>query len=212
MQLPPEIQKIFMDTLNGEMSLEEFEQWLYSEKRLEMMLRPEDYLALISYGYKTDTAKKWLYPLFEKHIDKAEFEKKRIRRLLTMTLDRDEKLPQLLVGFYELYCNGYTFLDNLGLGYGLGIKAPEAINVSAKSWAELSNKKQNNLLNSFYPTLEMEIVKVISWLDDGKVILTGIRDETGCWEYVDNRTEEEMRPTGYTRISGNEKKPWWKIW
>ena len=224
MTLPPDIQEIFFDALSGDKSLLEFEEWLYKDKRLEAILSQEDYLELISYGYKSDTAKKWLFPLFEKHIDKGEFEKRRIRNLLTKALNRDKDLPHILMTFYDMYCKGYYFMDNLGLGYGLAVAVPYS---QANSWSELTIEQKNKLLDSFYPAIETEISKVISWLDNGKVVLTGIKDENDHFEYLDNRTGEEKKPTAFkvetvrtitktesfhSQKESSAQKPWWKFW
>lgn len=211
MILPTDIQEIFFNTLNGEKSVLEFEQWLYVNKQLESILNADDYLDLISYGYKGENVKYDLYRLLEKHIDKGELEKRRIRNLLIKTLTRDKELPELLMTFYDLYCRGYNFLDNLGLGYGLAVEVPYS---QADSWYELTEEQQKNLLNSFYPDIENEIQKVISWLDNEKVILTGIKDEYNHFEYIDNRTEAEKQPATFQIASFDNKvqKSWWKIW
>jgi hypothetical protein len=224
MTLPADIQNIFFDTLNGYKTVLEFEQWLYADKQLETVIAPDDYLDLISFGYKSDNAKYGLFMLLEKHIDKGKLEAKRIYRLLTKALNRDKELPEILMTFYDLYCKGYNFFDTLGLGYGLAVEVPYS---QADSWDELNSEQQQNLINSFYPDLEMEIKKVISWLDNGKVILTGIKDEYNHFEYIDNRTEVEKQPTAFKVATfdnkkqmryrqdiadGNIEKPWWKFW
>jgi hypothetical protein len=213
MTLPADIKQIFFDTLSGDKTVLEFEQWLYADKRLETILNSDDYLDLISYGYKANNAKYGLFKLLEKHIDKGELEKKRIYTLLTKALNKDKELPEILMTFYDLYCKGYNFFDNLGLGYGLRVEVP-GINNYEETWDDLSEAEQTALLNSFYPDLETEINKVISWLDTGKIILTGVKDEYNHFEYIDNRTELEKQPTGYkvATIDSNVQKPWWKIW
>lgn len=214
MTLPTDIEQVFFDTLIGDKSVAEFEQWLYAEKELETILHSDDYLELISYGYKADNAKFGLFKLLEKHVDKAKLETRRFHKLLTKALNRDKELPEILVTFYDLYCKGYSFFDNLGFGYGIIIKVPEPGETSANAWSEVKNKEQKELLDSFYPNLETEIKKVISWLDTGKVILTGTRDEYNWPYYIDNRTELEKRPTAYkaVTIGSTTQKPWWKFW
>ena len=200
MTLPTDIQEIFFDTLSGDKTILEFEEWLYTDKRLETILHPDDYLELISYGYKSDTAKKWLHPLLSKYIDKGAFESRRVRKLLTKALNRDEDLPQILMTFYDMYCKGYNFFDNLGLGYGLRVEVP-GINNYQETWNDLTETEQNILINSFYPDLDTEINKVIFWLDTGKVVLTGFKDECNHFEYIDNRAELEKQPTGYKIVT-----------
>lgn len=224
MNLPADIKKIFFETLYGDKNVLEFEDWLYADKRLESLLTADDYLDLISYGYKGDRVKYGLYKLLEKHIDKGEYEKWKMLRRLRKALQRDEELPQILMAFYDLYCKGYSFLDNLGLGYGLAVEVPYS---QADSWDELTPEQQQTLLNSFFPNIEKEIKKVIGWLETGKVVLTGFQDEYQQYEYIDNRTENEKQPTAYqvasvdtpskakenTRSAGDiEQKPWWKFW
>ena len=49
MTLPADIQEIFYDTLSGEKTILEFEEWLYADKTLEGILEANDYLELISF-------------------------------------------------------------------------------------------------------------------------------------------------------------------
>ncbi|MBL7704219.1 MAG: hypothetical protein JNM21_01615 [Taibaiella sp.] len=185
MPLPSDIKQVFINTLNEDMSVPEFEQWLYAEKRLESLLDKYDYLDLIAYPYKSDT-QNGLFKLLEKHIDKGEQEMMRMDQLLTKALDRDKSLPGILSSFYNMYCKGYYFLEELGLNYGLRINVPE-VNSNYDTWQSLTTDEQNTLLASFYPELETELIKVISWLDNGKIILTGIRNEYDRLDFIDNR-------------------------
>jgi hypothetical protein len=214
MTLPADIQNIFFDTLSGDKTVLEFEQWLYADKRLELIINPDDYLDLISFGYKDGNVKYDLFKLLEKHIDKGELETRRIYRLLIKALNRDKELPEILMIFYYLYCNGYNFFDNLGLGYGLAVEVPQVENTSADTWDELSQEQQRNLLDSFYPNLETEIYKVIYWLDNSKVVLTGNKDEYDHYEYIDNRSEIEKQPIGYkeAKVNNDKQNQWWKFW
>ena len=201
MTLPTDIRNIFFDTLSGDKTILEFEQWLYADKQLETVIDSDNYLDLISFGYKSENAKYGLFRLLEKHIDKGELETRRIYGLLTKALNRDKELPKILVTFYDFYCKGYNFFDNLGLGYGLAIEVPRIENTKADTWDELTQEQQSNLLDSFYPDLETEIKKVIYWLDNRKVILTGIKNQYNHFEYIDNRNEIEKQPTGFKIVT-----------
>ena len=197
MTLPADIEQLIFETLNGDKSVLEFESWLYADKQLEKTINSDDYLDLISLGYKSSTAKYDLKILLEKLVDKGDYEMWRIRKLLTKALQRDKELPQLLMNFYDLYCKGYSFFDNLGLGYGLAVEVPYS---QADYWDDLTVEQQQKLLASFYPQLDLEIKKVINWLDTGKIKLTGNRDQYNYYfDYTDNRTSEEKLPTAYQR-------------
>ena len=201
MTLPTDIRNIFFDTLSGDKTILEFEQWLYADKQLETVIDSDDYLDLISFGFKSENAKYGLFRLLEKHIDKGELETRRIYGLLTKALNRDKELPKILVTFYDFYCKGYNFFDNLGLGYGLAIEVPRIENTKADTCDELTQEQKSNLLDSFYPDLETEIKKVIYWLDNRKVILTGIKNQYNHFEYIDNRNEIEKQPTGFKIVT-----------
>ena len=46
--LPQYIKERFFKTIKGDNSLDDFEQWLYADKKLEKYLNSDDYLDLIS--------------------------------------------------------------------------------------------------------------------------------------------------------------------
>lgn len=169
MILPDDIKQVFLDTLNGDKAVSDFEQWLYADKRLETILNADDYLDLIAYGYKDAHARHGLFKLLGKHIDKGELETKRIYALLTKALNRDKDLPAILKRFYDLYCEGYGFLNDLGIGYGLRVYVP-FVNTYEDAWEELAESDQVNLINSFYPALEMATneCRGLSGLFDGR--------------------------------------------
>jgi hypothetical protein len=114
---------------------------------------------------------KGLYKLLENLIDKGEYETWKLLKLLHKALKRDDDLPEILMTFYDLYCRGYYFLDNLGLSYGLSVEVPYPL---AESWDELTD-------------IEDEIVKVTEWIENRQIILTGLRGEYNHYEYIDKR-------------------------
>jgi hypothetical protein len=106
--------------------------------------------------------------------------------LLKEAQQKNDRLPYILTEFYELYCKGYNFLQDLGIGFGLTVSAPEP----ADFWEELSAEQQKEMLESFSPKLEKCIEQVIYWLETKSVILTGEQDENGRFKYNDFRTAE----------------------
>lgn len=187
--LPADIQQIFFDTLLGEKSVADFEQWLYADERLETLLPVEDYLELISYGYKGGPVVKYeLYFMLEKLIDKGAFEKYRLLKMLYRALKRDEKLPEILISTYDLTYKGYKFLHHLGTRYGLDVDFPYSY--GADTWDELNDSQKQSLLNSFGPGLDEEIKKVIYWLENGLVVPTGEKDQYDHFIYIDKRSDE----------------------
>lgn len=210
MKFPEDIQELFYKTLSGEVTPLEFEEWLYADKRLETLMPSSDYLELISYGYKGEHVKYGLYQLLEKHIEKGDYEKWKLMKLLQKALEHDESLPQILMSLYELYGKGYGFLNDLALRYGLRVEVPYEL---ADSWDQLSQHQQETLLNSFYPNLPADIERVIGWLENEQVVLTGIQDEYDHYVYIDNRSTEERKSRYESVVSDvTSTKPWWKFW
>ena len=128
-EIPKHIQLKFYETIIGKISTEEFESWIYSDKEIETILPDDDYLELISINYKKDGAKYELVNLLsEKYVDLREYEKWKMLNKLTTALKKDKRLPDILREFYDLYCRGYTFLNDLGLGYGLTVEGFVVLN------------------------------------------------------------------------------------
>jgi hypothetical protein len=226
--LPEKIKERFYRTINGDISLDDFEQWLYVEKELEKHLNSEDYLDLISLSYKKSGAKYELWNLLKKYIDFGEFEKYKMLELLNEAKQKTERLPYILMAFYDLYCKGYYFLQDLGLGIGLAIEVPRVNNTTADTWDELTSEQQKELLVSFSPELEECIEQVIFWLKTKQIILTGEQKETGYYGYEDLRTEEERKSKLWLTVSEDKAtsfsaskntlwdkqtdKKWWEFW
>lgn len=204
MQLPHNVQQMFFKTLVGDVSIREFECWVYDSKELEQGLPPDNYLDLISFDYNQPHAKYELVKIFESLTEKGEFETWKLKRLLKQCIERKNDYPNALVQFYDLYCKGYYFLDNLAFGYALPLDCPWSA-FGVDSFEQLTSSQQMQLADSFYPDIEPELIKVNNWLDSKKIILTGNRDEDlGRFEFVDNRTEEEKKPTAYTSETTTE--------
>src|SRR5690606_22337946 len=186
--LPTEIKERFYRALKGDIPIETFEKWLYADRTLEQYLKPEDYLDLIALGFKKSDAKYELWKLLKKHIDVADFETYKLLSLLQEARLKTKRLPYVLVEFYELYCDGYYFLQDLAIGYGLAIQVPQMEN-TAETWDELTTAQKALLLESLEPGLDDELARVANWLESGKIKLTGEIDERGHYGYVDLRQE-----------------------
>ena len=189
--LPDYIKERFFRTITEDYSIYDFEQWLYSDKELEILLPPDDYLDLISLSFKKSGAKYELWNLLRKNINIGELETFKMLQLLGTAKQKSERQALAIIEFYDLYCKGYSFLQNLGLRYGLSLEVPRVKNTTADSWYELKENEQRKLLDSLSPGLEIEIDRVKNLIETGIIILTGERDEMGYFEYVDLRKKNE---------------------
>ena len=189
MTLSNDIKEKFFKVITGDISLEDFEQWAYSCKELENYLGSDGYLDLISLSFKKSSDKYELRKFLQKYIDNGELETYKMLKLLKKAQQKNEKLPYILIEFYDLYCKGYEFLHDLGLVFGLAVAAPTVSNSSANTWDELTKEQQNELLNSFSPELEKCIEQVIYWLETKRIILTGEQNEMEHYCYKDFRAK-----------------------
>lgn len=195
-----------------EIDQNEFEQWVYAEKNLSEILTSDDYLEIISLNYKTPSSLYDAGKILQKYIQIEKCYEWQLRNVLHKIIDRTSDVHIYIEQCYDLYCDGYGFLDNLGLGCGLAVTVPSE-KYKGESWQELTVKDQQQLIDEFYPDVAEEAKKVILWLDSGKVILIGHSGENQGIEYQDNRSTSEKEPTGY-KCKKREvtTKSWWKFW
>ncbi|GHA66965.1 hypothetical protein [Pontibacter akesuensis] len=207
-KLPRHIEQRFYDTIFGSVALSEFESWVYTDKEIESILSDDEYLELLSFNYKKSGAKYELVNLLtDNYIDLGEYEKWKMLNLLYAAKDKDKRLPNILRQLYDLYCKGYDFLNDLGLGYGLTVEVPPS-KYKAETWEEMTEIEKKELIESFYPQLQSDIERAITWIEDGKIILSGNTDEMGHHEYEDLRTEEEKKSTVWTEVERDDKTGW----
>lgn len=135
--LPNDIKIKFFRLISGEEPINEFEQWVYITDALEEILGYEDYLNLISLNFLKQSSRYELIKILERHINAGEYETWKLRKLLNLFTSKQGDLPFMLGEFYRLYCDGFYFLDTLGLGYGLAIIVPP-LEYSSEYWQELT--------------------------------------------------------------------------
>lgn len=118
----------FYKFLNRELTLSDFEEFVYSENSLEQELDNDFYLELIGFNFKDKNAREQLEDLiFDRFLTEAEFETWRLQRLLNKFIETEVDIDKKLDNFYSMYCstydrqgefvNGYRFLGHLGLNY-----------------------------------------------------------------------------------------------
>lgn len=212
--LPDHIKTDVFKFLHREMPLEEFEQWVYATKDLEEIFSKEDYGELLSVDYSKNSNRYDVIKLVTGYINEGEYETWKLKKLLNAVINNNGDLQQVFVDFYDLYCDGYRFLDNLGLGYGLSVVVPPS-EYSSDSWEKLSEQEKKRLLASFFPGALNEVKRVLSWLKDGTIVILNEQDGLGHFKYLDQRSEEEKMPTAYIiaepSVKGRIPK-WWKFW
>lgn len=175
-------------------SIQEFEQWIYEHtSQLEKEIGETYALQLISFNYQHKYAKQEFFITFEEHIDLGKFATWRLKAQLQSIIDKDEYYADNLVHFYNLRCKGYQFLEELGIRYGLNLIA--GFNDPIKDWRTIPESTKAALLNDSYEKIIMEAKRVQQWLDSGKIILTGKKEDAQeKLIYIDQRTKTELSP------------------
>jgi hypothetical protein len=193
-KFPADIQIEFLKFMTDEVSADTLERWTYEHTQLEKYLTKQDYLSLISLGFKEKNLKEELYKVISQYLDDGELEKRKLQNILRNLTFKNDLFPKSLIAVYNLYCHGYHFLDNIALGYGLTF-AIDFDNYS--DWEKLPVDEQEERVNKIFSAVKKEVEKVLDWIATEKIILMGEVDEMGYYNFIEKRSEEERKPISY---------------
>jgi len=203
-----EIDIVIFKLISKEIQSKEFEAWVYSEKSLESVISSDDYLELISLNYESPSALYEAEKILKNYIQLADYYDWLLRETLKNVIARPVNACEYIEQCYDFYCDGFGFLRNIGLRYGLCVVSLGGKFV-VEHWSELKPDEQQELLDSFYPGVAEEAEKVVGWLDAGEIIITGHSGEWQGLKYEDNRSAAE-KDDALTYEKPSEK--WWKFW
>jgi hypothetical protein len=203
--LPDEIKEALYRFLDGRTPLAEFERWVYATPALEDLFDRDSYIDLLAADFRDQSSVAQVESQLEARIDHGDYVTWQVRSELAVILRRDEAdLPNALDRIYYWYCDGLYFLDNLALGFALGVRVPLST-YPADGWEDLSATDQATILASLYPAIAGEAARVLRWLDEGTIVITGGQLTYDCrLEFLDYREPAERRPTAYTVHNYNE--------
>ena len=204
-----EIESTLFRLLAREIEVADFEQWVYAHSDLEQALGPDTYVDLISLDYRSSSALSEAEQVLKQQVDWGKYYEWRLRRILQRIVDRPEGVHRDIEQCYDLYCDGYGFLDVLGLAYGLCVASPPPP-YRADSWKDLEPAEQDDLLDSFYPGVRDKALEVLGWLDSGTIVLTGHSGDHRGIQYDDHRPSAPAESTDHKPSVLT--KPWWKFW
>ncbi|EMJ55087.1 hypothetical protein LEP1GSC111_3685 [Leptospira interrogans str. UT126] len=201
--------EIIFTFLFGNLSLQEFEIFLYESKEIENTFKYDEYIELLSLNFSKRSNRHEAFKIIEKNIDMSEYEVWRLNKIFNSIVHREENYPQLIASLYDLYCKGYYFLNILRLDFGLHLTYPREYNYD-KNISELIKSEQIKLANALYPEIIYHVHLIQRFLNDKKIIVTGKLNDFNNYEYIDNRNEEEKAQTEYSNIENKRK--WWQFW
>lgn len=199
-----ELESQYLNLLENEISLQDFEQWVYASKWLESTLSEAEYIDLISLNCNKSGARHDLGNILKKQINEGRFQTVRFVRLLDSIINRDGKEGESLSKMYDWYCHGYNFLYDLGLGIGLQINVPTRYGVNYCH--ELNDTQKTELVGSAYPMAAKLAQELKIWILTGQLVLTGEKDpDFNRWYYADYRNEEDRQSRVWEVVDRDEK-------
>jgi len=163
-----EIEIPFFRYLVGELPLKELEQWIYSTPQIESYLGESAYLEFISFRFQQPAVNYELSKLIYKHFHLGKYHGWQIKRLLKALLDNKQDLVDVFENLYDMYCQGYWFLRNIGMQYVIGID--EIPRIKAENlWDANEFARRRKLLNNYLEPLKDEIELILQALETGTI-------------------------------------------
>lgn len=195
-KLPSKIYKIFIQVLAVDVSLLDFEQWLYKEKKLEEILPKRIFLSLLEFDYKNPSTLYELNKLLRGLLELGSVEAYEMIKLIGRLEAEGPDFPEALQDCYDLYTDGCFFLESLGLNWGLTLRVPPS-QYHADSWDELSDAEKSQLLSSLdVVQIRKEVSLFKKWIQNREVVVTKRPNELSRYEYIDRRHTEERAKSG----------------
>lgn len=185
-------QKVY-DSFHDISKIPILKKYIYDSQWLKTFIGDSNYLDLISLDFN---AKSIVYDLSEiliKHIGLADFQQEKIINEIKTALNSKELLPDILTQFYDDYCHGYDFFEDLGLCYGLCCEVPNIDNKTYNSWEELLPEQKSRIIDGFFPQLDRDLKRALEWFVTGKIKFTEEYNDYNVLDYIDYRSDDEKK-------------------
>lgn len=186
-----QLEQQYLQLQQGQQSVNDFEQWLYTIENLEDTIGEELYEALITLDYSNANVKGHLRKLLAAHIDVDRYKREAFVAKLDVIIAKGNEMAEVLVEMYDYYRKGYLFLEDLGMGVGFLIKVLPA-EYSVESYAELADIPQRIYLNRIHLIAKKLAQRVKIWIEEEKIILFQEEEFTvGKLAFKDQRSAAE---------------------
>lgn len=207
-----QIENTFFQFLACELTLNEFEQWLYSTSEIEGYLGEAAYLELISFDFRQPDASYELSKLIHKYTTPSKFYTWQIKRLLNSLLDRTQDPIDAFEKLYDLYCKGYLFLREIGIQYVLGIDELPRL-VEQNRWDENEFFRRRKILDKYLEPLQDEIQIILHALETGEINLIDESKYSITPELLEKLNElHNVSQHQNPRQPVRHKRAWWRFW
>lgn len=180
--LPQHIENQFFKFLNKEISIADFEQWVYATNELETVLSADMYQELIAFNYQSRYVLATLFPILMECLDFPKFETYRIIYLLDLIIEHDDLWKKAVNDLYHEYIESYNFLEAFGTLDDI-IDLNEAL--------EFRHNSMDDLMGESFIYSKNEAIKMKDWLNSRTIVIKGREGHRKGTNYIDNRKEEE---------------------
>lgn len=114
MEILKDLKENVFRVLEGYMSLDEFEAWLYKSEALHDLMNKDVVLETFSFNYRQDDAKYQFKKTIFRHFDEDEFLLWKVKSNLRDLMENRANRDRILYDFYYLGYDGYYFLQPVG--------------------------------------------------------------------------------------------------
>lgn len=174
------IQNRFYEIYRNDMSIEEFELWLYTADEIEEVYGTEFHFSLLDINYKAKYSRYELIEIIITEIPFGRKEQERIKGLLDRIILADEHFIDCMEQLYEEYCEGYGFLEPLDFIYI--VEVVDSLNDTNQTrWFEKIRKQKRTTLADIQSRSAIEAIRILDLMETGTISITGE------YEYIDNR-------------------------
>lgn len=174
-KLPQHIENQLFKFLNKEISIADFEQWVYATDELESVLSEDNYLDLIAFNFTQKNAFDELYEVLIELINFPKFETYRIIYLLDLIIGKDDLWTKAVKDLYNECIESYEFLDVFG-----------GLDEMIENYYIYGNS-----IDDFFIESKDKAIKMKNWLNSGTIIIKGREGHRKGTNYIDNRMENE---------------------
>jgi len=175
-----EIQNRFYEIYRSDISIEEFEAWLYTADDIEEVYGTEFHFKLLDINYKAKYSRYELIEIIFTEIPFGRREQERIKGLLDRIVLVDEYFISCMEQLYEEYCEGYGFLEPMDFIYI--VEVVDFLNDTNQTrWFEKIIKNKRTTLADIQSRSANEARRILDLMEIGTIRIT---EE---YEYIDNR-------------------------
>lgn len=188
-KLPQDYEQICFRFLAADLSISEFESFIYETSDLEQYFSKDDYLELISLDYRDIENTLTAQDILKKHINLKDFEIWRLKFILNCIINKEKGYGSCIAFLNDLYSGGYYFLRLFLFDW---------IDLSDRSFDSLSIEDLDKKSESSYPKIINKAQHVIDLIETGKISIEAPTDNdtnNDIYHYTDHRTEDERKIT-----------------